>query len=254
MRVRSKKYQNPLISAPSPSPVNYTRRLSERETEVQITPIALNASRLLADAELLFVNERYPTATSLAILAIEESGKFLDLRRRQKDKSQPNLQRLHLKKQAEALRWVLVEQAIRTFFEVLGDHGLEHLPCAAVSEEQRVWRNSAEGQAFSQRLQNPPDWIMSAVHARMIASGLYAVVQRVDTGEINHLKQQGFYVDIHTDMVATRPQAIDAHEASKWLDLGKKAVALTELYVGSSSDSEAFLTVPRMPATFVAPF
>ena len=34
-----------------------------------------NALRLLEDAEILFRSERYPSATSLAILSIEESGK-----------------------------------------------------------------------------------------------------------------------------------------------------------------------------------
>ncbi|GAJ11010.1 unnamed protein product, partial [marine sediment metagenome] len=40
-----------------------------------------NASRLLEDAEILLNSGRYPTALSLAILSIEESGKATILRR-----------------------------------------------------------------------------------------------------------------------------------------------------------------------------
>jgi AbiV family abortive infection protein len=39
-----------------------------------------NAARLLADAELLLQNGRFPTATSIAVLSIEESGKVSILR------------------------------------------------------------------------------------------------------------------------------------------------------------------------------
>lgn len=39
-----------------------------------------NALRLVEDAEILFKSERYPSATSLAILSIEESGKIAILR------------------------------------------------------------------------------------------------------------------------------------------------------------------------------
>lgn len=41
-----------------------------------INIVAVNARRLLADAELLFANKRYPTTVTLSIISIEEAGKF----------------------------------------------------------------------------------------------------------------------------------------------------------------------------------
>ena len=43
--------------------------------------VKINAARLLKDAELLYEAKRYPSASSLAILAIEEIGKLPILRR-----------------------------------------------------------------------------------------------------------------------------------------------------------------------------
>ena len=42
-----------------------------------------NARRLLSDAELLFENERYRSATALAILSMEEAGKACVIRWRE---------------------------------------------------------------------------------------------------------------------------------------------------------------------------
>lgn len=58
----------------------YKGRLSAAEIAYGMNAAARNAKRLIHDAELLFENGRYPTALSIAILAIEEAGKISILR------------------------------------------------------------------------------------------------------------------------------------------------------------------------------
>ncbi len=58
----------------------YKGALSASEIAEGINAATQNAARLVVDAELLLENKRYPSATSLAILSIEESGKVSILR------------------------------------------------------------------------------------------------------------------------------------------------------------------------------
>lgn len=58
----------------------YKGTLSASEVADGINAAIQNAKRLAADAELLLENKRYPSAASIAILSIEESGKVSILR------------------------------------------------------------------------------------------------------------------------------------------------------------------------------
>jgi AbiV family abortive infection protein len=58
----------------------YQGPLSASQAAEGINIAAANAKRLAEDAKLLLDAGRYPTATSLAMLAIEESGKTSILR------------------------------------------------------------------------------------------------------------------------------------------------------------------------------
>lgn len=55
-------------------------RLTIQEAADGMNAAIQNAARLIRDAEILFQNERYATALSLSILAIEESGKVTIIR------------------------------------------------------------------------------------------------------------------------------------------------------------------------------
>lgn len=59
----------------------YRGRLTPQQIAEGMNAALNNAKRLLADAELLMQESRYPSATALAILAIEEAGKNAILRR-----------------------------------------------------------------------------------------------------------------------------------------------------------------------------
>lgn len=59
---------------------SYTGRLRPNQIAEGINAARRNARRLAEDAQLLFDNQRYPTATALAILSVEEAGKESILR------------------------------------------------------------------------------------------------------------------------------------------------------------------------------
>ena len=60
---------------------SYRGRLSSKQIADGINAARQNALRLIEDSELLFKAGSYPTATALAVLSIEESGKDQILRR-----------------------------------------------------------------------------------------------------------------------------------------------------------------------------
>jgi AbiV family abortive infection protein len=59
----------------------YSGRLSAAEVTAGIVAAQANAERLISDAKVLIQAERFPSATALAILAMEERGKVTILRR-----------------------------------------------------------------------------------------------------------------------------------------------------------------------------
>lgn len=58
----------------------YREKLTPKQIAQGISAAASNSKRLLHDAKLLFRSERFASATALAILSIEESGKIAILR------------------------------------------------------------------------------------------------------------------------------------------------------------------------------
>jgi AbiV family abortive infection protein len=82
-----------------------------------------NARRLLSDARLLYVHGRFPTASSVAILSIEEFGKAVG-----------GMSSGHLDKQTAAASFGFVKHLI-SFLEA---HGLEFKWQEAVTEDQRI--------------------------------------------------------------------------------------------------------------------
>jgi AbiV family abortive infection protein len=90
----------------------YVGKLNARQVADGINAAAKNAKRLLEDALTLYEKERYPSARSLAILSIEESGKISILRGLILEKEQKDVfeawksYRSHTKKNA---MWILLD-------------------------------------------------------------------------------------------------------------------------------------------------
>lgn len=160
-----------------------------------LSSIAVNASRLVSDARLLFDNGRLPSSLSMSVLALEETGKYYMLSR-ERHGSLEKMVRAHIAKQKEA-SWFLAEAAILAFFEILSDHGYVHKPLSMMTNLERSWFLSAEGRAFQQRLKDGvwPDGIVETVNERLVRDAVFADYELVHTGGLNLLKQAGFYCD-----------------------------------------------------------
>jgi AbiV family abortive infection protein len=102
------------------------RRLNQYKGKLSVSQIAegmnaaiQNAKRLAEDAELLIEKQRYPSAASLAILSIEESGKVSILRRLSLSRNEEELKetwkdyRTHTKKNVNWLIPDLVKAGAR---------------------------------------------------------------------------------------------------------------------------------------------
>lgn len=112
----------------------YTGPLTAAEIATGMNAARQNAERLAKDARLLFDSGRYPSALSLAILSIEESGKSHILRELALARDESELRqswrdyRSHTKKNAH---WLLLEtfqkgarraQEFRSLFESDAEH------------------------------------------------------------------------------------------------------------------------------------
>ena len=94
-------------------------KISESETAtlevlVRDDPILANAFRLVTDAELLFDNGRYSSALALAVLSMEEIGKYLLARWSSEDPSfRYDKRKLHRMKQGAVAALFLTDSARR---------------------------------------------------------------------------------------------------------------------------------------------
>ena len=112
----------------------YKRRLTPAQAAEGIQVAMQNAKSLLADAELLLENERWPRACALAILAIEEAGKPEIIRgvllARSDEELKPEWQtyRSHIKKNVAWILPRLVSEGARFLedFRPLFDESNDH--------------------------------------------------------------------------------------------------------------------------------
>ena len=87
-----------------------------------LTSIATNARALLADAELLCEHGRYARAAALAVLAVEEVGKFYLLKW---NKAEAQAMRCHPPKQRTVAFFVMAEAAFDAYERTLHSLGLD---------------------------------------------------------------------------------------------------------------------------------
>jgi AbiV family abortive infection protein len=112
----------------------YRDRLSPKQIAEGMNAASRNAKRLLEDAEILLKAKRYPTAVSVAILAIEEAGKCPILRSIATAKSGERLKeswKAYRSHRAKNVMWLMplyVLSGVRTLdgFKPLFDENSKH--------------------------------------------------------------------------------------------------------------------------------
>jgi len=163
-------------------------------------------------------------------------------------------------KQHEALSWLAIEETIVAFFQVLKGFGFEHKPLSEMTDLQRNWIGSLEGFHFDTRLRSGEitKIVIGAVNHRIHELRVLDDLRRVSIGDINKLKQIGFYLDADENTEAlTLPQSISEQESSWWLSKAKRAAELTTIYAHESEPENRFSTAPfhsLLKAGFVVPF
>ena len=89
----------------------YRGALSVAQVAEGMNAATQNASRLASDARLLFSNGRWPSASSMAVLSIEESGKVVILRRflTSTDEERKSLWKEYRWHTSKNINWILPE-------------------------------------------------------------------------------------------------------------------------------------------------
>jgi len=113
---------------------SYKGRLSSSQISEGMNLAHHNAIRLLEDAQILYEKNRYPSAATLSILSIEESGKKRILRQLSLVSSDEELNniwkdyRSHVRKNVQWLLLDMVQQGARKLddFETMFDPSAEH--------------------------------------------------------------------------------------------------------------------------------
>lgn len=180
--------------------------------------ISSNASRLLSDAKLLFSRERYPSALALAILALEESGKFNLLKWKGVD-ALTDTGRHHVSKQTVYGSFLIAEAFLDALTEKLPEAGYELKHQSELTPKQREWLENETSKRESM------DEICRIMIEEAKTSGAFKEYEKIRKGEVNRLKMLGFYVDIDTKgKVVANPLDTNKIEAKRYIDIAQSMV------------------------------
>ena len=183
-----------------------------------------NARRLLADAELVFKEGSHQTALSLAILAIEEVGKFFQLKW-EDDGGKPlppspmRGPKAHRSKQATVGSFYAAEASIEAVKEFVRKIGFP-------DDDQTVQHFLTAIHLPDEKAQQAHEKVVAFIAERMANDEKSRLMRFAQRGLIDRLKQQGLYVDIDRDgKVVSSPTSITRGVALEWLDHARQAVA-----------------------------
>jgi AbiV family abortive infection protein len=189
-------------------------------------PIVKNALRLFDDAQLLRKAHRYPSCAALAILSLEELGKFLGEREEFIDRSSPKHKlgqnRLYSHKQkqqlaAKALVGILGIDEIRGLVAAKG-YTLEVVPIGQASGPTVLELiSSIDETAYAKKIENK---VRNSKNHRFLID--------FAKGTFDTLKQKAFYVDRNGNGALSEPaRNIDRLTADKLLRLSSAAIYAT---------------------------
>ena len=183
-----------------------------------------NARRLLADAELVFKEGSHQTALSLAILAIEEVGKFFQLKW-ENDGGKPlppspmRGPKAHRSEQAAVGSFYAAEVSIEAVKEFVRKIGFP-------DDDQTVQHFLTAIHLPDEKAQQAHEKVVAFIAERMANDEKSRLMRFAQRGLIDRLKQQGLYVDIDRDgKVVSSPTSITRGVALEWLDHARQAVA-----------------------------
>jgi AbiV family abortive infection protein len=175
-------------------PENHRNEIQNDPLKTSLTSIAKNARSLLSDAELLFDHGRYARAAALAVLAVEEVGKFYLLKWNKVEAQQA--MRYHPPKQRIVAFSVMAEAAFDAYERTLHSLGLDWKAIEDVTLAEQKWLDSQGGwDKFSERLKSDTPIIDNMAKAFNDVSQ-YGLVRETLAGTLSTWKERGLYVDV----------------------------------------------------------
>lgn len=198
-----------------------------------ISIVAENARRLLADAELLFANKRYPTAVTLSIITIEEAGKFAFLC---KGVDSPS-RRTHKEKQSLLGMWFwhiaiydVFTSEFQEFCTYLQEKGrsenLEYLLGLSIIERIDYMKllHFSESNDIGKSVE-------LYVRSKFRYAEKLEILENACSGKLERKRQSGIYADINSNAEATNdPLTIQKAEAESWLENARVAIEFMSMF------------------------
>lgn len=231
--------------------------LSRDVREEPLKSVVQNCQRLIKDAELLLQEGSAGSALSLAMMAFEEAGKGhsheLDA------KHQRSKTKIHSSHQFRHLMCAIVLMA-----SLHQKYGLE-LPEFTDEHREKIKERFHAAANFSVFASSPaPDEVSQIIgeqvfdkidalpdDQRIIAyvemNWLRKVAKASAIGEVERLRQKGFYVDFDERGLLSRPSEVTKSEAYAWIWTAKRAVNLLAFGIYYQPYSELAALLERMP-------
>jgi AbiV family abortive infection protein len=202
-----------------------TKRLAKRLAGPN-SPILQNAIRLLEDAQLLRKAQRYPSCAALAVLSLEELGKFAvehnGLIEWISPRYEQGQRRLgHKQKQmlaAEALIWTLPFDEVRGFANATGNTTIIVSKEKSTGPSMLEIISSVDDKAYARNI---------AKKSRRLRDRNRSLIE-LAAGKQDNIKQKSLYVDRDELGVLGEPkQAIDRLKADTLLNQSSAAIHAT---------------------------
>jgi AbiV family abortive infection protein len=204
-------------------------------TEVveSLDALALNARRLLNDAETVLTHGSHQTAASLAILAIEEVGKYIQVKWQFDETAKPSGNAARAAKGRPAHQWK--QFTVGTFY--LAEVAIDTVRHAATETLQKLGQPVTEKNirthitmlAKAVKDENRDESIQKIIELvaeRMYESSGGRFVRDAQGGRIDAVKQRGFYVDLDAEgKIVSDPSAMTRDDAEIWLGHARRAIA-----------------------------
>jgi hypothetical protein len=119
------------------------------------------------------------------------------------------------------------DSSLRAIEGFLAERGYQLEQRSEMSEAQRAWLDSAEGQDLQRRFYRGD--LSTEVRKAMVEEadrgGVLQLVQTVRSGALNRLKQSGFYVDMEQEATSASGSIdIDEETARVWIGHARKFV------------------------------
>lgn len=194
-----------------------------------IAEARFNSGRLYEDAKLLFEAGRWATCISLSILACEEAGKFVMLNKALGTPfDKMGASRQHKEKHSAFAAYLRSCLRVRAFDEYLlekGETDGSKRLLTALAFYDKCISLAMQNDGQEEVVRSHPDFgpTLTEIERRMSSDEVYAIAIQSMSGELDRVKQRGFYVDV-TELGVSSPRTFSKDDALLYLGAAKVVI------------------------------